>query len=134
MVGFSVAMPGLPEGECGQVNFRLPFPVTGNGKSRIRQKYIRNTRRLLAERCARRYPLYGDLTAKIRFTPPDDAQSAQRRDLDNLLKPVLDAMKGTVIDDDSQIKLVVAEMMPPVGAGEVAVSIYPRKHRRKFVK
>ena len=111
------------------MKFELPFPVTGSGRSQKRQNYIRQARKELAG-AYRRAPLYGDLGVKIRFTPPDDTQSEQRRDIDNLLKPVFDALKGIVVYDDSQIKSVVAEIMVPRGAGEVRGEVFPKKVQR----
>lgn len=109
------------------MTIRLPFPITGSGHSKIRQKYIRHSKMLLGRMFGGIPPLQGDLAACFRFYPPDNSQRDQRRDLDNLLKPVLDAMKGIVIADDSQVKLLSAEMMEPSGAGRVTIQVYTKQ-------
>lgn len=105
---------------------KLPFPLTGNGKSRIRRRYITATRTFLLEQYVSPPVIRGDVTAHIVFCPPDNSQAKQRRDLDNLAKPVLDSIKGILIEDDSRIKLLIAEMIPPEGDGFVSLSILPK--------
>ena len=112
------------------MKLKLPFPLTGSGKSRRRQKYIREVRELLTVKFPCLRMMRGDLSANIRFFPPDNSNVGQPRDLDNLMKPVLDAIKGIAIDDDSQIKHVIAEIMSPEGNGRVIVNLFPRMRRQ----
>lgn len=61
-----------------------------------------------------RKPLMGDVSLTLTLNPPD----RRRRDADNLLKPVLDALTaGGVWGDDCQVKRLVVEMHEPVRGG-----------------
>lgn len=54
--------------------------------------------------------LSGDLSATLYLTAPDN----RKRDLDNLFKPVFDALQHSgIFEDDSQIKKITAELFPP---------------------
>lgn len=68
---------------------------------------------ILIERSFRKIPpgqLDGDLSVEIRFMPPD----ARRRDIDNPIKSVLDAMTHAGLWwDDSQIKRLLVVMCAP---------------------
>lgn len=53
----------------------------------------------------------GKLALKLEAYPPD----SRGRDLDNLFKPVMDALQhGGVYDNDNQIKRIVADMLEPM--------------------
>lgn len=51
----------------------------------------------------------GDLTAHLRFFPPD----ARKRDVRNYVKVLMDAIQGVVYTDDYQVSRDVVERMPP---------------------
>lgn len=60
----------------------------------------------------------GKLKLKIEFYPPD----ARRRDLDNVLKAMLDALQhGGLYADDSQIKKLHLEMLDAIPNGGMVV-------------
>lgn len=65
--------------------------------------------------------LTGPLWVRIEFYPPDK----RRRDLDNLLKPLLDALAyGGVYEDDSQIdRLEISRCFDDRHKGEVLVNV-----------
>lgn len=64
-------------------------------------------------------PLDGDLVVVVNLYPPD----RRRRDIDNPIKALLDAMTHAGIwNDDSQIKKLTVEMMPKA-KGRAVVSV-----------
>ena len=66
-------------------------------------------------------PLSGRLRVEVLASPPD----RRRRDLDNLLKPVLDALtRGQVIGDDSQIDDLRICRRAVLSGGKLAVTIW----------
>ena len=66
----------------------------------------------------------GMLAVKIRAYPPD----RRKRDVDNLQKPLLDALeKGKAFYNDCQIKLLVTIMKHPVQGGKTVVTIRAMK-------
>ena len=105
------------------MEFELPYPPSVN-------HYYRHVGpRVLISRAGRKYretviahlrtcginPLNGDIELWLEAYPPD----RRRRDLDNLLKCVLDAMQHAgSYHDDSQIVRITAEKhapLPPAG-------------------
>nr|BDD45928.1 crossover junction endodeoxyribonuclease rusA [Pseudomonadaceae bacterium] len=65
-------------------------------------------------------PLAGPLEIGIRVHPPD----RRRRDVDNVLKSLLDALEhGGAYHDDSQIADLRARMLAPVAGGKVVVRL-----------
>lgn len=67
-----------------------------------------------------RGPLNGALEIVVMAYPPD----RRRRDLDNVLKALLDGLEhGGVYHDDSQVRRLVAEKFEPVDGGRVLVSV-----------
>lgn len=76
-----------------------------------------------------RPPLAGDLWIEARFRYPD----RRRRDLDNYLKVLIDALTGIFWDDDCQIRQILAweddELSPP--DGRVDIWVYGRHEDNK---
>lgn len=90
--------------------FELPWPPsvnhywmlisTGKGGRKVLGKKGRDFREQVIEQLKGSVPLEGRLSIKIIATPPDK----RRRDLDNILKPTLDALEHAgVYSDDNQI-------------------------------
>ena len=69
-------------------------------------------------------PMLGKLHVSIKLFPPDK----RRRDIDNVLKSILDALtKGGLMEDDSQVKRLDVEMLESLGGCvEVYVKYYVR--------
>lgn len=64
--------------------------------------------RQLAKRSGIAWPLNAEYRVSIRFFVPDK----RRRDVDNLLKSVLDACNAVLWDDDSQVSHIEAARQP----------------------
>jgi len=111
--------------------YTLPYPPSVNhywrrvGARTIISREGRNYRRrvcglLAAEGAEERS---GPLEVKVEVYPPD----RRRRDVDNVLKALLDAMeKGGAYGDDSQIVRLIAEKREPVQNGRTLVKIRER--------
>ena len=106
----------------------LPYPPSIN-------RYYRTVRgRILISKAGREYrrdvlaaiapphSLEGKLCLRIDAYPPD----RRRRDVDNLQKPLLDAMeKAGVFENDAQIKSLTTEMHDFDGAGRILFRVGP---------
>ena len=121
------------------IELTLPFPVSANHVWKHRRA---NHRAYLSQR-AKMFraevvatlrslgvqPLLGPLRVEIIIHPPDQ----RKRDLDNLLKSLLDALQhGRAFVDDSQISHLVIirrEPMPP--AGETKVRIWEQSEQQE---
>ncbi len=106
----------------------LPFPPSINhywrrvGNRTIISKAGREFRERVVARLKRKNldPIDGELAVEIQISPPD----RRRRDLDNCLKALLDAMQhGGVYHDDFQIACLMIERLPPVKNGNAIVTI-----------
>ena len=113
----------------------LPYPPSVNHYwrhvgprtliSREGRTFRTNVCALLGGGGPRRPPAGGRIALAMDAFPPD----ARRRDLDNLLKPTLDALQhGGIYEDDSQIDLLIVRRCDtdrPRGHIEVSVSELP---------
>ena len=113
--------------------FTLGYPPSVN-------RYYRHVGpRVLISREGRRYrmmavsrlggirPIEGDIALTIHLYPPD----RRRRDIDNILKCLLDSLVNAgVMEDDSLVKRLHMEMLEPIPEGLVHVHIAPLPERR----
>ena len=119
------------------VSIVLPWPPSSNRLWRSPNKGPLRGRHLLS-RTARAYktqagmiiaaqpeefpvPIPGRVAVRLRVYPPD----RRKRDLDNVIKIVLDSCKGQCFDDDANIdhlEVLRAEVVPP---GYIEISIWP---------
>lgn len=87
--------------------------ISGEGKT-----YLQHVKLLLRQ--ARVEPIDGPVSLKVRLHPPNKL----RRDLDNSLKVLIDAVaKGGALGDDYQIKHIEATMLGVVQDGHATVEI-----------
>lgn len=115
------------------MNIELPYPPTVNtywrrvGSRTILSAGARQYRRAvqvavfeLMRRGGRLKPLSISLAVEIEFRPPD----RRRRDLDNLPKGLLDALKHAgVYEDDSQVRRLNLSFGPVQAGGAALVKI-----------
>ena len=88
--------------------------------SREGRTFRKNVCALLGGGGPRKPPAGGRIALCMDAFPPD----RRRRDLDNIAKPVLDAMEHAgVYEDDSQIDLLVTRRRDPVAGGRLEVRI-----------
>ena len=110
------------------LQFDLPYPPSVNHYwrrvgartliSRQGRAFRESVCSLLALR--RLHPLDGWLKVHLQIFPPD----RRRRDVDNIQKPVLDALQHAgVYHDDFQIVSLITDRMQPVQDGRLEVSI-----------
>ena len=110
------------------LQFDLPYPPSVNHYwrrvgartliSRQGRAFRESVCSLLALR--RLHPLDGWLKVHLQIYPPD----RRRRDVDNIQKPVLDALQHAgVYRDDFQIVSLITDRMQPVQDGRLEVSI-----------
>ncbi len=110
------------------VELELPYPPSANRYyrhvgmrtliSREGRRYRRRVCSILAAEGVR--PADGPLAVALEVCPPD----RRRRDIDNLQKPLLDALeKGGAYHNDCQVKKLLTVMREPVTGGRVIVSI-----------
>lgn len=112
------------------IKIELPYPPSVNHYWRHagRHVYISRDGRIYRERvaaCVLAHGIHGEaLTGHISLTisiyPPD----RRRRDIDNVLKSLLDAMQhARIYDDDSQIVKIEIAKKEPVAGGKVVVYV-----------
>ena len=108
----------------------LPYPPSINhywrnvrGRTLISREgrtFRRNVCALLAGGGPRKPPAGGRIALSMDAFPPD----RRRRDLDNIQKPMLDALEHAgVYEDDSQIDLLITRRRPPVAGGRIEAQI-----------
>jgi crossover junction endodeoxyribonuclease RusA len=108
----------------------LPYPPTMNhywrhfrGRTVISQEgrtFRANVCALLAGGGPRKPPAGGRIALAMDAFPPD----RRRRDLDNLQKPVLDALQHAgLYEDDSQVDLLITQRRDVVPGGRLAVRL-----------
>lgn len=114
------------------LELELPYPPSVNhywrhfrGRTVISHNGLifRDAVRAILARCGVR-PLAGRLAVSIEAFPPD----RRRRDLDNLLKALGDALEhGGAFHDDNQIVWLLIEKATVVRGGKVVVRITERR-------
>ena len=103
-------------------DFTLPFPPVGANNSRKfrQQHYSAAVREIFPDP----RPLATDCILHAVFNPPATAGFV-RYDLDNLLKPTQDALKGIAYFDDNQVRCLHVRFGNRSGNGSVLVRIEP---------
>jgi crossover junction endodeoxyribonuclease RusA len=91
-----------------------------NGGLRVCERGV-DFRKQVAYLCRDRRPMGGRLFVTLWIFPPDN----RRRDVDNIQKPVLDALQhGGVFFDDGQIDVLLTMRKPPISnKGEIRVHV-----------
>ena len=106
----------------------LPYPPTFNHQfsyqqgrpvlSKDARAYRQTVRRQLM--LANIKPMMGEIAVQIEIFPPD----ARRRDLDNVQKPILDALQQAgAFWDDSQVVWLLTVKSEPTAGGKAIVTI-----------
>lgn len=111
-----------------RLQFDLPYPPSVNHYWRrvgARTLISRQGRAFRDSVCSllalrRLHPLEGWLKVHLQFFPPD----RRRRDVDNIQKPVLDALQHAgVYHDDFQIVSLVTDRLEPREGGQLVVAV-----------
>jgi len=108
--------------------FKLPYPPSINHYwrrvgsrtliSREGRRFRRDVMAILAAMSVK--PLTGPLVVEVDVFPPDK----RRRDIDNIVKSLLDALEhGGAYDDDSQIEKLTIQKRETVTGGRTLVKI-----------
>jgi len=66
-------------------------------------------------------PVEGPVEVTIQAHPPDK----RRRDLDNIIKPVLDALEGPILVDDSQVTDLACRWDRTIPKATLRITIQP---------
>ncbi len=110
------------------INFLLPYPPSINTYYRtfrgrvLISKQGRVYRKTVEEELAGVSTVHGRVAVEIRVFPPD----RRRRDLDNVQKPLLDAIEHAgVIEDDSMIDDLHTIRGEQIPDGVVSITITP---------
>ena len=112
--------------EAVRYEFVLPYPPTMNTYWRKFRNHMVISKKGRAFRTAVCLalkgvkPLEGQLLMRIRAYPPD----RRKRDIDNIQKPLLDALeKAGAFVDDSQVAVLITMRRDPVRGGRTEVLI-----------
>ena len=116
------------------MQIRLPYPPSTNRYYRVVEGRVlisKDGRAYRQKICSIIHSLKLETAKKsielemvIHAHPPDRRQ----RDVDNLQKPLLDALeKAFLFENDSQIKKLTTEMLEPCKGGMILVTIEERK-------
>ena len=107
----------------------LPWPPSVNNywhHNRRGQVFLSVGGKKFREICTQNVPLFHEcwesefVSLKVRAVPPDN----RRRDLDNILKAILDGLEAArVFADDSQVKILDVQMLAPQKPGRVYVEV-----------
>lgn len=110
------------------LSLSLPYPPSINHYWRI-NRYGRGMRisdegkayrEAVIKACSGQWKIHGPLAVRLSLNPPD----RRRRDIDNVQKPLLDALQHAgVYDDDSQIEWLLTERRGVLKGGAVSVVI-----------
>lgn len=88
--------------------------------SREAREFRKHVREIVGERGLSGLRLAGDLEAEMLARPPD----RRRRDIDNLIKPTLDAlMHAGVVEDDQFFGFISIRRLVPVRGGSLELVI-----------
>ncbi len=118
----------LPVVEAGprSLSFALPYPPSVNHYWRhVWAKILvsaegREYRKRVAALLTGTKPMVGPLSVSVEIHPPD----RRRRDLDNCMKSLLDALQhGGAYEDDSQIARLLVERRDVMDGGKAVVAI-----------
>lgn len=111
------------------VMLQLPWPVSINAywkRSKFGSVYVSSEGKAYGVavvaliRRLQESPLVGRIALDAKFYPPN----RQRRDLDNCLKVMIDAIQASgIISNDYQIKKLSAEMFEPIPNGAAVVEL-----------
>lgn len=114
------------------VRLELPYPVSANrywrtivqgGRAMVfvsdEAKRYKRDAAWLAREAGVRSPFQGPVELRIRLVP----KNGICMDLDNALKVSIDALKGIVYVDDSQVRKITAERTAPNGVGGLIVEV-----------
>lgn len=121
--------------EAKPIVLTLPYPPSVNkywrrvGNRTVLSRPARNFRVCVKDAWLVQKWVYGLRTlgpvavqVKMIVEPPDK----RKRDLDNVLKAVLDAIEAAgIIDDDAQVRRLIVEFTEPTGNGAIHVTITP---------
>jgi len=120
-------------------NLTLPLPPSINNywglrlgvssvkKKQIPMKYVTHAAKdyrstvenIILKEYPNFHPLEGDLQIAVLIHPAN----RRKEDIDNRLKPLLDALQGVLYEDDAQIKTLRAELLDPEPSGCILVTL-----------
>ena len=109
---------------------KIAYPPTGGASPRKRfRKYEYVTK--IQECLSDIQPLDGDIYVSAKFYPEN--YHLHRGDLDNLMKTLLDAIKGKCFYDDSQVRALYSVMMDSA-PNDPHVEVRVERHNHSSIK